>query len=150
MFVVTRYREATQNLRTTFQKIIIRAGLELWPKLFQNLRSTRETELAETFPLQAVTAWMGNSQLVAARHYLQLTDEHFALASGHSSHPSTKNTKVAHQVAHDTRETVENEKPTKAKNHVKTNVLRGSLDGCAYLRRERMGDEGLEPPTPSV
>ena len=34
---------------------IKRAGLTPWPKLFQNLRSTRETELAETFPLHVMT-----------------------------------------------------------------------------------------------
>ncbi len=34
------------------------------------------TELAEVFPLQAVTSWIGNSQLIASKHYLQLTDEH--------------------------------------------------------------------------
>lgn len=79
--VVTRYRDSLQNLRTTFQKIVKRAGLTAWPKLFQNLRSTRETELAESFPLQAVTSWLGNSQLVAAEHYLQLRDEHFERAA---------------------------------------------------------------------
>ncbi|MFM7833838.1 MAG: site-specific integrase, partial [Planctomycetaceae bacterium] len=63
--VSTRYRDSTQNLRTTFGKILKRAGLKPWPKLLQNLRSTRETELAESFPLHAVTAWLGNSQLVA-------------------------------------------------------------------------------------
>ena len=50
-----------------------------WPKLFQNLRSARETELTERFPLHVVTAWIGNSELVARRHYLQVTDEHFIL-----------------------------------------------------------------------
>lgn len=32
-------------------RIIAKAGLTPWPKLFQNLRITRETELAETNPL---------------------------------------------------------------------------------------------------
>ena len=52
-----------------------------WPKLFQNLRSTRETELTETFPLHVVTSWLGNSQLIAAKHYLQVTDSHFQEAT---------------------------------------------------------------------
>ena len=43
----TRYRDANANLRTRLARIIERAGLEVWPKLFQNLRLTRETELAE-------------------------------------------------------------------------------------------------------
>ena len=69
------------NWRTQLERIIHRAGLIAWPKLFQNLRSTRETELAETTPLHVVTAWLGNSQLIAAKHYLQVTDEHFQKAT---------------------------------------------------------------------
>ena len=35
------------NLRTTLEKIIERAGLTQWPRLFHNLRASRETELVE-------------------------------------------------------------------------------------------------------
>ena len=83
--VITRFRDKTQNLRTQLTRIIKGAGLKPWPKLFQNLRSTRETELAETYPLHVVCAWIGNSQLVAAKHYLQITDEHFDRAAGEDS-----------------------------------------------------------------
>ena len=78
--VIARYREIGTNLRTHMHRIIRKAGLEPWPKTFQNLRSTRETELAEQFPMHVVCKWIGNSQPVAAKHYLQLTDEHFAQA----------------------------------------------------------------------
>lgn len=79
-FVITRYRQSNSNLRTQFNRIIRRAGLEPWGKPFQNLRSTRETELAEQFPLHVVTAWLGNTQSVAMEHYLQVTNEHFQRA----------------------------------------------------------------------
>ncbi|MGZ0174307.1 MAG: tyrosine-type recombinase/integrase [Planctomycetales bacterium] len=79
-FVITRYREATQNLGTQGKRIVRQAGLKPWPKLFQNLRSTRETELAEDYPMHVVCAWIGNSQPIAAKHYLQVTDAHFARA----------------------------------------------------------------------
>ncbi|MFA9480439.1 tyrosine-type recombinase/integrase, partial [Phycisphaerales bacterium AB-hyl4] len=68
------------NLRTQLQRIIKRAGLEPWPKLFQNMRSTRETELAEQFPLHVVCRWIGNTEMVATKFYLQFTDEHFERA----------------------------------------------------------------------
>jgi len=84
VYVITRYRASNCNLRTHLHHIIHRAGLKPWPKLFQNLRSTRETELAETYPLHVVCAWIGNSQAVAAKHYLQVTDEHFERAAGAS------------------------------------------------------------------
>ena len=54
----------------------------VWPKLFQNFRSTHETELAEQYPVQVVCVWIGNSPVVAAKHYLQVHDEHF-LKAGH-------------------------------------------------------------------
>src|SRR5690606_34490495 len=79
--VITRYRDGNANLRTQLQRIIKRAGLTPWPKLFQNLRSTRETELAETFPMHVVCKWIGNSHPVAVAHYLQTTDEHFKRAT---------------------------------------------------------------------
>ena len=84
-FVIGRYRDASQNLRTHACRIIRRAGMEPWPKLFQNLRSSRETELAETYPIQVVCAWIGNSPQVAAKHYLQVTDDHFERAAGRAA-----------------------------------------------------------------
>ena len=54
--------------------------MQPWPKLFQNLRSPRETELADDFPMHVVCQWIGNSQLIAAKHYLQVTDDHFTKA----------------------------------------------------------------------
>ena len=80
VYVITSYRDATQNLRSRLLDIIHWAGLKPWPKLFQNMRSTRETELAERFPMHVVCRWIGNSEPVAAKHYLQLTDEHFEQA----------------------------------------------------------------------
>ncbi len=68
------------NPGTRLRKIIKRASLIPWPKLWQNLRSTRQTELAEQFPAHVVCAWIGNSEDVAKLHYLQVTDQHFEKA----------------------------------------------------------------------
>lgn len=81
-FIVTRYRSSNVNLRTQLQRIIHKAGLKSWPKLFQNLRSTRETELNERWPEHVVCAWIGNSKAVAREHYPQVTQEHFERAAG--------------------------------------------------------------------
>ncbi len=80
-YVITRYRDPNVNLRTQMLKIISRAGLKPWPKLFQNLRATRETELAEKFPIHVVCAWIGNTPKVAKDSYLQVTDDHFRQAA---------------------------------------------------------------------
>lgn len=65
------------NLRTQFQRIIQRAGLKPWPRLFHNLRSSRETELMANplYSVSDVCQWMGHSMRVAERHYLQMRRE---------------------------------------------------------------------------
>lgn len=84
IYVITKYRGAKVNLRTQLNRIIRRAGLEPWAKPWQNLRSTRETELVEAFPLHVACAWIGNSAAVATKHYLQVTAEHFQKATAGS------------------------------------------------------------------
>jgi integrase len=86
---ITRYRQQTQNLGTQLGRIIRKAGLKPWPKLWQNLRSTRETELTDQgFPMHVVCKWIGNSQPVALRHYLQVTDQHFERAIETTQNPT--------------------------------------------------------------
>ncbi|QEG15537.1 tyrosine-type recombinase/integrase [Gimesia maris] len=79
-YVIAKHRVRSENLRTTFHKIIKRAGLKPWPKPFQNLRSSRETELIEQFPIQTVVSWIGNSPTVALQSYLQVRESDFEKA----------------------------------------------------------------------
>ena len=76
VYCITRYRGSSTNLRTQLYKIIRRAGLEPWPKIFQNLRSTRETELFKMTNgnVKAVCSWIGNSPEIAMQHYAQVTE----------------------------------------------------------------------------
>ena len=78
------------NLRTRLQWIIKRAGLKPWPKLWQNLRSTRETELADQFPAHVAAAWIGNSVAVAVKHYLQVTEDHFKQPAQNAAQKSSE------------------------------------------------------------
>lgn len=91
IYVIGRWRDVIDgkdggwkncNLRTHFERIIKKAGVKPWPKLWQNLRSSRQTELEESFPSHVVCQWVGNSERVARRHYLQVTEDHFARATG--------------------------------------------------------------------
>ena len=99
-FVITRYRSQDANLRTQLQKIIRRAGLEVWQKPWQNLRSSRETELVETFPVHVAAAWLGNTEAVANKHYLQVTDAHFSRAVKSGAESGAVDTKSGVQAAH--------------------------------------------------
>ncbi len=78
--VISGHRLASANLRTQLLRIMDTAGVKPWPRLFQNMRSTRETELSRQHPLHVVTAWIGNSAPIAARHYLQVCDADFDAA----------------------------------------------------------------------
>ena len=74
--------DGSTNWRSPLEDAIRRAKLASWPKLFQNLRSTRETELMKRHTIAVVCAWLGNSPKVALKHYAQVTDADFAAALG--------------------------------------------------------------------
>ena len=73
-------KDGKTNLRTPIQRMIKLAGMERWPKLIQNLRSSRETELLDVFPVKDVCDWFGNSPLLVAKHYAQSRSEFSELA----------------------------------------------------------------------
>ena len=58
-YVITRYRETNVNLRTQLQKIIERAGLKPWPKLFQNLAGKPGNRTSAIIPSYVAAAWLG-------------------------------------------------------------------------------------------
>ena len=140
-WVITRYREATCNLRTNLERIIEKAGLAAWPKLWQNLRATRETELAEVFPIKVVCAWIGNSPAVAMKHYLQVTEEHFSRAT--NTEPIGGALQIALQQSGDLqRDTMQPKKVTPENT--------GFCTGLHHSTPPIVGDTGLEPVTPSL
>lgn len=70
----------TASFRYPLLRAIKAAGLTVWPKLWQNMRSTRETELNDYLPAHVVCAIIGNSPKVANEHYNQVTAEHMKRA----------------------------------------------------------------------
>ena len=132
------------NLRTAFQKIIRRAGLTQWPRLFQNLRASRETELAEQFPVQVVAGWLGNTPAIAMRHYLMTTQEHFAKAvNGDQEHPTQK---AAHNPAQQLHEMPRKVLQADSAAHEETPVLQGCASHCDYVQNDEVELCGLEYP----
>ena len=49
-WVVNRYRGDNKNLRTQMLRILRRAGVKPWPRLFHNLRASCQTDLENHFP----------------------------------------------------------------------------------------------------
>lgn len=80
-FEVDRYRDATQNLGTHFKRIINRAGITPWPRLFNAMRASRVTELAAEYPSAVCTSWMGHTRAVAEAHYHMVRDEDYEKAA---------------------------------------------------------------------
>ena len=62
-------------------RAVERASVQPWPRLLQNLRASRETELTHTHPAHVVYAWIGNSREVAEDHYLMVTDADYTRAT---------------------------------------------------------------------
>ena len=81
VFVVNRYRSTSANLRTNLNRIINRAGLTAWPRLFNAMRASRATELASQYPAATCTAWLGHTQAIAEAHYHMVRDEDFERAA---------------------------------------------------------------------
>lgn len=80
-FIFSREITGSSNLRQGLTGIIKKAGLSPWPKLFQNLRASRETELCQDHPLHVVAKWIGNTPKVAMGHYLQTIDSDWEKAT---------------------------------------------------------------------
>ncbi|MDX1964138.1 MAG: site-specific integrase [Pirellulales bacterium] len=68
------------NLRTALDRYAAYAGVELWEKPWQNMRSTCATELIAEYPSHIVNAWMGHSEEIAQEHYRQVKPQDFETA----------------------------------------------------------------------
>ena len=68
------------NHRQTAEKILARAGVEQWGKLFQNLRASAATDIDRHFGAFRESQWVGHSADVAAKHYLQITADDISAA----------------------------------------------------------------------
>jgi hypothetical protein len=85
-----RYRAAANtamgrknaNLRSEMTRLLRRAGVSGWPRLFHSMRASVQTELQREFPIHMVCSWFGNSPHIAQQSYLLTTEDDFARAAG--------------------------------------------------------------------
>ena len=125
-----------KNLGTRLRKIIGRAGVEVWAKPFQNCRSSRQTELEQDYPTYVVCAWLGNTPTIAHKHYLTVTDDHFAAAVKTGDKLGMQTPVLSRTDAHEkTRDVI----------NVRENATFADVVGI--LENARVAEEGLEPPT---
>jgi hypothetical protein len=145
-YLITRYRDAAVNIRTQFLRILAKAGIEPWPKLFQNLRSSRQTELTEFWPAHVVCAWIGISEVVARDHYLQITDEHFAQAA----QARTGGAESGAALAGFASQHVAPPRDEKYTSLVFASTNDALLDDANLCETTSMGDKGFEPLTSTL
>lgn len=115
-------------------RILDRAGVTAWPRLFHNLRASCQTDWQARFPLADVCRWIGNSPDVAARHYLTARDENFAAAT-RSSEPATQ--------ARPSNPTGPN--PTPRSGPENADLVAAGVP-CNAVGEEKVGAGGFEPP----
>jgi integrase len=155
-FVISGHRDSAVNLRTRLEKIIKRAGLEPWPKLWQNLRASRATELVAEHPAHVAAAWLGHSTLVAQKHYWMVTEKDFERATKPSPKSGTTSVPVETQtrekqaaLAASPQATTTEGKGDENAEKCGVSVPHDATD-CGVVLSVEMGGEGLEPPTLSV
>ncbi len=142
--IITRFSDTNSNLDKPFKSILHRAGLVPWPKLFQNMRASCETDwLDEGHPAHVVAAWIGHSVKVQRDSYAQITDGHYDSFNNHpgliqkSGHPGGQ------------QDTRNNEKPCKLAGHQTGHFLakHEKTQKTQGFSGFQVAAEGFEPPT---
>ncbi|MCC6228373.1 MAG: site-specific integrase [Phycisphaerales bacterium] len=143
--VIPRLRDPKMNLRTSFTKIVEKAGHKPWPRLFHNLRASCGTDWADRVPVHSVAAWLGHSPTISAKHYLQSRDSHLDLVTGRGAA-----TNPATEKATDTRQGA----PTQNQRNAETPTNQANFVACGRacdrVEKEEMGATGLEPVTSAM
>lgn len=129
------------NMRTVFEKLIRRAGLQSWPRLFHNLRASCETDLMQHHPIHVVAAWIGNTPKIALGHYLQTLESDFEKAVTGDVKPDVSPTQNATKTGADTTGREKIRMAEGVTGVPLSSVLSSPVLSCS---NDRMGEAGLE------
>ncbi len=128
------------NLRTQLEKIIKRAEVTKWPKLWQNLRASGSTDFARNLPSHVAAAVCGHSAEVAKEHYWQVTDSDMTDALEKMRDAGAAKSAAVGVGTAQNGSATEKDPPT---NTLGTNKNVGAI-------RMLVDDIGLEPTTPTM
>ena len=141
--VITRFSRSNSNLDKPLRKIIEAAGLMPWPKLFQNMRASCETQwLKQGERADLVANWIGHSVTIQNRHYVQHTDDDI---DAFNAKPSFGGGTPGGTV--DTRNGAKRPKVAHEDTRLNTKKNAGEQVFSCSNQRRRVAVEGLEPPT---
>ena len=140
--IIDRQLNTSSNLRTNLKRMILRAGMKPWPRIYQNLRSSRATQwLDEAYPHHVVAAWMGHSEQVLSKHYAQVLDTHLERAINYAKSDALDVQKAAQHPS----------APLRTRSHGALNSqcftddLRANANECETVQTELMTPRGFEP-----
>ena len=139
------------NLRTAFGKLIRRSGLIQWPRLFNTLRASCETDLLDAgLNPKAVTEWLGHSLTVAMLHYARVHEGHYKQAQAYGRGDA----KCDATPVQNATQTVTDSTSPEMTNATETLLNKGfrrvlSVPDYASLNAG-MDDTGFEPVTPTM
>ena len=114
-----------------------------YPKLWQNLRSSRSTEVEREFGAFLESQWIGHTQAVAREHYLMVTQEDLDRAT--ACEPKATQNRAQHTAATGGIGSQSTLPGTK-----ETPVLREDSTSYDPVQNQRVGDTGFEPVTSAV
>ncbi len=127
-YVFPRLRNHS-NAATTAAKMVEATGFTAWPKFWNALRASCETDLMDEYGLRKACQWIGNSPAIAMKNYslLKKTDYIDAGKKSDAALDAARSSVTAHGREGDARKP---RKPRKSK--------------------QKVDDTGLEPVTPAV
>ena len=132
----------------TFSSYLVSPSI---PKAFQSMRSSRENEMVEEYPLKCVVDWVGHDIKVAAKHYLDSSNEkhHLKAISGGEkvTQNPTQSMTARGGIGQNSGKCQENKKAASTCNTIPCGVMPGS---ATLANPPVVGDTGLEPVTPSL
>ena len=144
---------ADSNLRTELERILRRAGVKQWPKLWHNLRASGATDFARSLPSHVATEICGHTEEVAREHYWQVSDSDLDKAIEKLGSPGLAQ-KLAHDDVSKGPEASFDDLDVSPSETKKPQVSLGFDVICQLLTEagfsHKVGEEGLEPPTSTV
>ena len=143
-----RYRTCTDaNITNTMRRTIKNAGVAIWPKLWQNLRASRETELLQNHEIRDVCNWLGNTPAVVLKHYLRANNDAIRKATQQTGNLAAGDLSGDLNVPEPAELTGTDMKSIRRKHQQKMPFLRKPAGKRAIARGHEVLPEGLEPST---
>jgi integrase len=88
VYVLPRVR-VISNLGTHAKRLVKKAGITPWPKLFVNMRGSCSDDLERRgIPEKAINAWIGNTARLRSKHYHAVRAEDWAAVTGVTENPA--------------------------------------------------------------